>query len=438
MLRIYVRHDRDCSHKTDLNHRRCRCPKWVRGILPNRGAIRQSARTRSWEEAERYARQLEFQHSSARSHQSGPKQLPPESSSVPNQELDTDTPVETKNRSVTIREAVELFLADQSARGLGAETTTKYRGLLQNKFCEWADAEGFKFLHALAPAHLTKFRSTWHTAGNAGSTVFRKHEMLTTFLDFCVTQEYLRKNPMKVLKKPKMPEVVPTDYFRPKEFAQIVAATYQYKYQGKDSQIRGMVLRAFTLLMRWSGLSILDTVKLERNRLSKSSEGDDQIFLYRSKTKVPVYVVIPPEVADLLRKLPNSNPKYFFWSGNGKPTTAKRGYFRSLQKLFKLADIKDEEGAPKRCHPHMFRDTFAVELLLAGNPIDQVSLLLGHSSVKITERHYAPFCKARQLQLTSAVKRVWSGSQNAIGLSPDRDLNPANGGQGPLSGVQQP
>ena len=36
----------------------------------------------------------------------------------------------------------------------------------------------------------------------------------------------------------------------------------------------------------------------------------------------------------------------------------------------------------------MFRDTFAVELLLSGVPIDQVSLLLGHSSVKVTEKHY--------------------------------------------------
>jgi integrase len=55
----------------------------------------------------------------------------------------------------------------------------------------------------------------------------------------------------------------------------------------------------------------------------------------------------------------------------------------------------------------MFRDTFAVELLFAGVPLDQVSLLLGHSSVKITERHYAPFCKARQEQLAASVKLAW-------------------------------
>jgi integrase/recombinase XerD len=55
----------------------------------------------------------------------------------------------------------------------------------------------------------------------------------------------------------------------------------------------------------------------------------------------------------------------------------------------------------------MFRDTFAVELLLAGVPLDQVSLLLGHSSVKITEKHYAPFVKARQQQLEASVRMAW-------------------------------
>jgi hypothetical protein len=33
--------------------------------------------------------------------------------------------------------------------------------------------------------------------------------------------------------------------------------------------------------------------------------------------------------------------------------------------------------------------------------------LLGHSSVKITEKHYAPFVKARQEQLENSVKLSW-------------------------------
>jgi integrase len=55
----------------------------------------------------------------------------------------------------------------------------------------------------------------------------------------------------------------------------------------------------------------------------------------------------------------------------------------------------------------MFRDTFAIELLLAGVPIDQVSILLGHSSVKITEKHYSPWVKARQMQLETSVRKSW-------------------------------
>ena len=50
---------------------------------------------------------------------------------------------------------------------------------------------------------------------------------------------------------------------------------------------------------------------------------------------------------------------------------------------FALADVKN-------AHPHRFRDTFAVELLLAGTPIHQVSVLLGHSNIKVTEKHHSP------------------------------------------------
>jgi site-specific recombinase XerD len=34
----------------------------------------------------------------------------------------------------------------------------------------------------------------------------------------------------------------------------------------------------------------------------------------------------------------------------------------------------------------IFRDTMAVELLLAGVPIERVSVLLGHQSVRVTEK----------------------------------------------------
>jgi integrase/recombinase XerD len=65
----------------------------------------------------------------------------------------------------------------------------------------------------------------------------------------------------------------------------------------------------------------------------------------------------------------------------------------------------------------MFRDTFAVEMLLAGVPIDQVSILLGHASVKITEKHYSPWVKARQIQLQQSVRNAWPVEQSKPTIS---------------------
>ncbi len=56
----------------------------------------------------------------------------------------------------------------------------------------------------------------------------------------------------------------------------------------------------------------------------------------------------------------------------------------------------------------MFRDTFAVEMLLAGVPLEQVSILLGHKSMKITEKHYTPWVNARQEQLAANVRKAWN------------------------------
>ena len=228
--------------------------------------------------------------------------------------------------------------------------------------------------------------------------------MLVAFFWFCVRMDWIDRNPALLLKRVKV-ESKPTDYFTREEFDQLVDATYAYGdwLGGHDFEHRRDRIRALVLLMRWSGIGIKDAVTLERTRIDK--EGN--LFLYRAKTGVPVYVPLPPFVHGLLSALPNHNPRYFFWSGIGDPETCKRCWIRALARLFKVAQINRPDGTVKRCHSHMLRDTFAVELLLSGVPIDQVSLLLGHSSVKVTERHYAPFVKARQEQLAQSARKAW-------------------------------
>jgi integrase/recombinase XerD len=120
--------------------------------------------------------------------------------------------------------------------------------------------------------------------------------------------------------------------------------------------------------------------------------------LYTAKTGTPVYCPLPPFVTGALNTIPES--PYFFWTGNSTPKTVAGVWQESLKRLFILAGVPDG-------HAHRFRDTFSVELLLAGVPIERVSILSGHQSVRITEKHYAPWVRARQEQLEADVRCTW-------------------------------
>jgi hypothetical protein len=52
-----------------------------------------------------------------------------------------------------------------------------------------------------------------------------------------------------------------------------------------------------------------------------------------------------------------------------------------------------------------------VALLEKGVPLDVVSMLLGHTSIKTTEKHYAPWVKSRQTAFEDAVKLAWAQYQ---------------------------
>jgi integrase len=324
-----------------------------------------------------------------------------------------------------VAQAVDAYLADAVSRSVESSTLKKLETIFRKQFLAWTRVEGIEYLDELDLDTLLNFRSTWEDGPLAKQ---KKQSRVIGFFWACVRRRYLTENPAIGLGKIKVVQI-PTDYFPPDEFERVIAATYIRRGErgGGDVKANQARLRTMTLLMRWSGLRIRDAVTLERHRLN-----GDSLLLYQAKTGTPVYVPLPPHVVEALENIPpgpKPNPRYFFWSGNGDPKSAVADWQRSYRRLFKLANIKKPDGEEKRCHPHMFRDTFAVEMLLAGVPIDQVSLLLGHSSVKITEKSYSPFVKARQIQLQESVRNAWKvgppagrGPENA----PSASSRPAN------------
>ncbi len=103
-----------------------------------------------------------------------------------------------------------------------------------------------------------------------------------------------------------------------------------------------------------------------------------------------------------------------------KKTGAAQVWQQSLQTLFAIAEIRGG-------HAHRFRDTFAVELLLTGIPLDRVSVLLGHQSIRVTERHYAPWTASRQEQLERDLRASWVG--DPVMLSQAKGTTEVHGGR---------
>lgn len=364
MLTVYRRHVKSCPHRGEGRKYR-RCPIWADGFL-NGVEMRESLEMKDWEKAQQKIRDWEAE---------GRVVSEPKSDIQP----------------ITLERACEQFLADAKSRELQPATIRKYRYLFE-QMTAFAAKEGLRFVHQWEDIEvLRRFRQSW---SDNGLTVVKKIERLRAFLRFAHDSKWIEHNPGKKLKSPKV-KPNPTLPFIQDEMIAILAACDQYKGNGKR-------MRALVLLLRYSGLRIGDAVRLARERIAGG-----RLFLYTQKTGVPVWCPLPDFVIDALNSFEPMNKTYYFWSGSSSRDGVATTYMGRLKKIFELAGVSDG-------HAHRFRDTFAIELLLAGVPLERVSVLLGHGSVKVTEKHYSPWVRARQEQLEADVKGMWSRDSLAL------------------------
>lgn len=357
MLTIFRRHYPPCKYagyKDPRRYRTCDCPIWVQGSL--RGEyIKKALDLRSWQAASDLVRGWDA------SGEIGVVRLDP-----------------------PVSEAVEKFITYQKARNLSGETIRKYENLLERRFLPWCESKGYRLFKRLTVDALRDFQTTW----DDGPLYATKNlERLRAFFEFVLEAQWIARNPVASLKRPKATDN-PTLPFSEDEMKRILEACD--RYPGNQDR-----MKAFVLTMRYSGLRIGDTIALDKSRLN-----GNKLLLYTAKTGTPVYMPLPPVVIDALAKLDTNGRGRYFSTGNAKPQTARANWSRYLDTLFELADVKDG-------HSHRFRDTFAVSLLEKGVSLEHVSVLLGHSSVKITERHYKPWVKTLQSRLEEEVKKAW-------------------------------
>lgn len=300
-------------------------------------------------------------------------------------------------------EAGPKFLADVEARHLSEAALKKYRVLLINdqrgadgliveehrkspSLCVWAAEQGIQYVGQLTLERLQQFRAAWQ---DGAISAMKKLERLRAFGRFLTDNGWWPENVAKKLRPPRLSDI-PTLPFTREEVAELLATSCV----AAQDPAEGLRMKALILVLRYSGLRIGDAAGLAVDRVD-----GPRLFLYTHKTKVPVYTILPEFVVRILETCPRVSERYWFWTGVGSRDTLAGNWRRAFRRLCAKAGIKDG-------HPHRFRDTFAVELLLAGVAIEQVSVLLGHASVRITEKHYAPWVQARQAQAEAAIARA--------------------------------
>jgi integrase/recombinase XerD len=368
LITIFVRHSPGCKYAGDEFCKRCNCRKHLRWSLDGK-QYRKKAGSRSWTEAEEAKRNLEAQ-------------------------LSGKAPVSEQPRGYTITQAVQVFLQDKKNQDVTPKVLGKYTRELA-RLRTYCEGRGIFVVAGLTKELLTGYASTWPEFYHASSTRSRVRERLSTFLRYCYEAEWLpripRLAPVKVEQPPTMP-------LSAKEYAHLLDTTYA---TFADEPGRGARVRALIQLMRYSGLAIRDALTLQRAEITHTA-GLYSIVTSRQKTGTHVSVPIPPSVALEILAVANGNPEYVFWSGNGDEESITKNWAKYLARLFD--DAKIESG---HMRSHRLRDTFAVDLLEKGVPLEEVSKLLGHHSIRTTERSYAKWVKGRQDRLNALVTGTW-------------------------------
>jgi len=383
----FTRHSPECPKKDNPQWKRCTCRKSLY-IYEDGKVVYKSAKTRSWEQAEKFAQRerdlrdpvkLELAKIAAK------------------QEEEKRLEAERAASRITIADALNRWLASHKRQAVNSLRVYK---VMTKRINEWAKLEGFKYLSDVTPDSLDKWRGEWdgkaelklNRMGQTSQSIFVAR--LRGFFSWAFKLDLIDKNPAKALAPipPSDPNTLPLTQ---EQFKSLLDATAKHP--------NGTALKAIFLVMRWTGLRIGDVLELRKSDILKH-----RVVVVTQKTGANVDMSVPREVVQTLDSLPTKGirPGYYFWEINLNQESLHVVWVKRVNELRKHLSLRDEHGNPMEFRSHMLRDTFAIELLLAGVSLDKVSKLLTHKTTAMTERYYAPWVKARKAQLDDEMKRA--------------------------------
>ena len=317
--------------------------------------------------------------------------------------------VEIDKDAVTVRYAGERFLESRKPPSLDSievSTLEKYETLIKLRlfeYCEKNEIENIRYFEDRDVC--LQFAQSWRqlrrNIGQFLGTGTRKIEMqrFSTFLNFCVDNEWIRKNGTDRIKgkgRRKSDEEEEERYgLELDEYQRMLDAPSSSNLSDNEN----LETLVATELMRWSGLRISDAHKFNATEIVRNESGDGwNCDFIQKKTKMRCVTPLPDHVKERLEKLPGrveNGIKYFFTCS----------YTALRMRVDTLAErAQKEEPFAHPFSPHCLRHTFAIQHFNHGTPVEYVSRWLGHETVAVTIKHYRRWIKTTK-QIAESVGR---------------------------------
>lgn len=255
--------------------------------------------------------------------------------------------------------------------GNSSATFTKYRTTLDHtiNFLKYKFKQSDIEVSKITYNFITEFEFWLKSVQKCNhNTTLKYISNLRKIINLCLKNGWLVKDPFVGYKMTKK-EVV-RDILTEKELQTLI--------HKEIPNVRMRQIRDVFLFSCFTGLAYIDAKRLKRNEIITGVDDQQWISTRRKKTDSPTRIPLLPVVLDIM-DVYKDDPQCL---NNGSllpvPSNAKLNNY--------LKELADLCGINKHLTFHIARHTFATTVTLNnGVPIETVSKMLGHKSIKITQ-----------------------------------------------------
>lgn len=222
------------------------------------------------------------------------------------------------------------------------------------------------FFNDLTKQNIMLFDDFLHRTGNRQTTIYTYHKLMKTYIHDAMRRELIDRDPYQGLSF-KRGETRPELYLSEEEFLRIKNAPMPTR---SIDRVRDLFVMQCLTGLAYSDLMAFDFSQVEKIK------GKPTLVSTRQKTGVEYYTMLSPDAMKIIEKYGGSLPQ-----------------MTNQQYNMRLKMVADAAGIDKPISSHYGRRTCGMLLLNRGVPIEVVSKILGHTSIRTTQMAYAKVLK---------------------------------------------